>query len=649
MSQPRYLTKSRFKLAVECPTKLFYTNKKEYANRKADDPFLMALANGGFQVGELAKCYFPGGEEVTERDYDVSLRHTNELLERDNVTIFEAAVQYENLFIRVDVLVKNGDHLELIEVKSKSYKEGETEFYGKRGGMDSGWTPYLYDVAFQKHVVMKAFPDSSVSASLMLTDRGSVCPTDGLNQKFRIRADGDRRYCELIGELTPEETENQILRKVNVDDICDDIFAGTDTKVSSNGLAAMADQFAGLYAKDEREWTPVSRECRTCEFRTTPEEDELGMLSGRRECWQHELGWTAAECEEPTVLDIWSYHFTHTDKRIAERRLKFSELIESDFDIKSDEVGMHATRRRWLQVQMAVRGDTDPHIDLDGLRAEMKKWKFPYHFIDFETATPAIPFTRGRRPYGEVAFQFSHHIVREDGTVEHAGEHLEERRLTFPNYDFLRQLREELSNDDGTIFRYASHENSYLNAIYRQLNAETADIPDREELCAFIKSISKSTKDSVEKWEGERNMVDMLELVKRYYIHPMMKKSNSIKYVLPAILNSSPFLQQKYSQPIVSRNYPEGKVWAERDGSFYKDPYLLLPEVFGIELINRLSEEEDDKLKDGGAAMMAYARLQFEDMSEDERQEIIAALKRYCELDTLAMVMIYEAWKAECF
>src|SRR5215203_7038108 len=149
MPEPRYLTKSRFKLALECPTKLFYTNKKEYANQKIDDPFLMALARGGFQVGELAKCYFPGGEEVTERDYEESIAHTNELLKRDNVTIFEAAVRYENFFVRVDVLVKNGDHLELIEVKSKSYKEGETAFFGKRGGMDANWTPYLYDVAFQ--------------------------------------------------------------------------------------------------------------------------------------------------------------------------------------------------------------------------------------------------------------------------------------------------------------------------------------------------------------------------------------------------------------------------------------------------------------------------------------------------------------------
>lgn len=39
----RYLTKSRFKLAVECPTKLFYTGKPEYANVNNEDAFLAML------------------------------------------------------------------------------------------------------------------------------------------------------------------------------------------------------------------------------------------------------------------------------------------------------------------------------------------------------------------------------------------------------------------------------------------------------------------------------------------------------------------------------------------------------------------------------------------------------------------------------
>jgi hypothetical protein len=41
--------------------------------------------------------------------------------------------------------------------------------------------------------------------------------------------------------------------------------------------------------------------------------------------------------------------------------------------------------------------------------------------------------------------------------------------------------------------------------------------------------------------------------------------------------------------------------------------------------------------------MSAYARLQFEDMPDLQRQSIGSALLRYCELDTLAMVMVMQA------
>jgi len=42
--------------------------------------------------------------------------------------------------------------------------------------------------------------------------------------------------------------------------------------------------------------------------------------------------------------------------------------------------------------------------------------------------------------------------------------------------------------------------------------------------------------------------------------------------------------------------------------------------------------------------MAAYSRAQFAEMTERERQRISKALLKYCELDTLAMVMLYEGW-----
>ena len=62
------LTKSRFVAALTCPTKLFYLANTDYANQSAEDTFLAALAEGGFQVGELAKLYFPTGINIETLD-----------------------------------------------------------------------------------------------------------------------------------------------------------------------------------------------------------------------------------------------------------------------------------------------------------------------------------------------------------------------------------------------------------------------------------------------------------------------------------------------------------------------------------------------------------------------------------------------------
>jgi hypothetical protein len=138
---PRYLTKSRFKLAKECPTKLYYTGKPQYADQKIENAFLLALAEGGFQVGELAKQYFPEGHEIKEKDYDEALQQTNDLLTKDCVVIFEAAFRFNDLFIRADILIKNENHIDLIEVKAKSFDASKDGFFNKNGSITIGWRP----------------------------------------------------------------------------------------------------------------------------------------------------------------------------------------------------------------------------------------------------------------------------------------------------------------------------------------------------------------------------------------------------------------------------------------------------------------------------------------------------------------------------
>ncbi|MBN2530489.1 MAG: DUF2779 domain-containing protein [Deltaproteobacteria bacterium] len=651
---PRYLTKTRFKLACECPTKLYYTRKSQYPDKKNTDPFMLSLAEGGFQVGELAKQYFPGGHDIKALGYEESLAQTNKLLERENVTIYEAAVLFENLFIRADVLQKRGNLLSLIEVKAKSVDTDEEEpFLTTKGFVTSEWKSYLYDVAFQKHVVERAFPKFSVAASLMLADKYALCPTDGLNQKFKIVADDRGRKSVVVRDISPEDLRPRLLCQINVDDIIDKIWKGRDTK-EPNPLSFFEriDMFANYYQRDEKIHEPISARCGKCEFKATPEEEAAGLKSGFKECWKHQLHWTDADFEEPLVLDVWS--FAGKDKLLNAGVYRMADLEEEDINPKADkEPGISTSERRWMQVEKVKTGDTTAWLDKDNLRAQIESWTFPLHFIDFETTMVAIPFNKGRHPYETIAFQFSHHQVEANGTVCHKGEYLHAEQGVFPNYDFVRALKQELENDEGTVFRYAAHENTVLNHIYRQLKEDKTQIADRGELCAFIQSITTSSGSTADKWEGPRNMVDMLKLVKRFYYDPHTNGSNSIKQVLPAVLNSSDYLKNKYSKPIYgakggipSKNYRDWQWITTKDGNII-DPYKRLPKLFENipdEALDQLLVD-NDRLADGGAAMTAYARMQFEEMSQYERHELQSALLKYCELDTLAMVMIYESWR----
>ena len=137
-------TKSRFRMALECPTKFHYAaHPALYPNAKAENDLLAALAEGGFQVGELAKRVHPGGVEVTARGHDAQVHETLRLMQQPEVTIFEAAFRAGDLFIRADLLSKHGNGVDLIEVKAKAAPEnGVAGFRVKNGcSIHGAWLP----------------------------------------------------------------------------------------------------------------------------------------------------------------------------------------------------------------------------------------------------------------------------------------------------------------------------------------------------------------------------------------------------------------------------------------------------------------------------------------------------------------------------
>jgi len=636
-----YLTKSKFKLAVECPTKLFYNDRPNvYANKSQENSFLKALAEGGYLVEALARCYFPEGILIDADNTDKAIELTEKYLKNDLATLFQATITVDNFLIKADILIKDKDHLKLIEVKAKSINSSEiTNIATKKNTISSKWRQYIADVAFQKYVLQKAFPNYRISTYLMLLDKDSICPTDGLSQKILITKDnGGKIKINITEPLTDDDLSIKLLRQINTDDYIDYFW---HEKFDDIPYINHFETYAHDYLHGKKSKPIPKKECGKCQFKCS----DGSMKSGFYECWQEALAFTDKDFEEPTVFELWRIN---KDKLLSNGTYKLKDVTEDDINIKcSNEPGLSSSERQWLQVQKVKNNDSSVYIDKDGLKEEMETWQFPLHFIDFETAMPPIPFNKGAHPYQGIAFQFSHHIMYEDGTIAHCDEYLNDALGINPNIDFVRKLKASLENDNGTIFRYADHENTYLNMILDDIELNSDCIADSVELIAFIKPITKSKNGEYD----NRCMIDLRKLVLQYYYDPLTKGSNSIKDVYPAILKRSAYLQKKYAAPIygasndiLSKNFKDFS-WIQYDSNKIKNPYDLL-EPINKEIGNAKCELlfEDNKLKEGGAATIAYMKMQFTQMSVEERKSLKNALLKYCELDTLAMAMIVEAW-----
>lgn len=168
------------------------------------------------------------------------------------------------------------------------------------------------------------------------------------------------------------------------------------------------------------------------------------------------------------------------------------------------------SERQEIQRDCVTTGQ--PCIDSEHLQEFLDSLVYPLYYLDFETFAPAIPRFEGTHPYQNIVFQFSLHVVREEGAEAEHYSHLA-RGTDDPRHGVLVALS-ELLGDSGTIIVYnQSFEKSVLNGL-----AEAW--PEYAERVAGVLE----------------RFVDLYQPFRKFwYYHPAQKGSASLKAVLPAL------------------------------------------------------------------------------------------------------------------
>jgi hypothetical protein len=143
------------------------------------------------------------------------------------------------------------------------------------------------------------------------------------------------------------------------------------------------------------------------------------------------------------------------------------------------------------------------------LGPELNDVIYPVHFLDFETMGSAIPRYSGTKPYQALPFQWSNHILQEDGQLEHHEYLCVEDKD--PRIDFARSLLTSLGNS-GTIFIYTVYEKLIIRQLAEHLPAHQDQLLD-----------------TLDRFK------DLCDITRKYYYHPKFHGSFSLKSVLPAL------------------------------------------------------------------------------------------------------------------
>lgn len=178
------------------------------------------------------------------------------------------------------------------------------------------------------------------------------------------------------------------------------------------------------------------------------------------------------------------------------------------------------SKREWLEIYKNIVGEENietitegaPVIEKEAIRQFLSELKYPLYFLDYETMMSLIPYFDGHRPYQQIPFQYSLHVLESPDTELEHREYLH-RESSDPARPLATQLLQDIGDTGSVLVWYEGFE--------KARNSELGEM-----LPEF--------KDAMEALNGR--VVDlMIPFKNKWYDDPRFNGSASIKQVLPVM------------------------------------------------------------------------------------------------------------------
>lgn len=436
MSLIMRITKTDYMEYTICPKNLWLKKHRRelFENIEISEFEKEVILNGQIVEGASMNL-FPGGELANAKNED-QLSNSKELLTKRNRAIFQASFEWDNFFVRTDILHfdEEAENWSLYEVKAtNSLKK----------------SPYSHikDLTFQK-LVLK-------SNDVNIGHVGVI----HLNGEYR--RSGELDYDELFEET---DVTNDVQEMENI--------VSTEMNDMKRYLDESEKPGCGCLYKGR------SSQCQTFSY------------------------------SNPYVPD----YSVHNISRIGNSKKILTDWINRKI-YSIDGIDNPEVLKGYQSFQYLAHIKGQAVIGSKEILRILNDLEFPIHFLDYETYMTAIPEFDRCWPWQQIPFQYSIHVLHEDGLLEH-----KEYLIKEPSGDITLELMENLVedvNDSGSIVVwYAPFErtrNSELAALHPKYSGFVSNVNDR------IFDLMKIFSDG-------------------HYVDPAFKGSNSIKSVLPVLV-----------------------------------------------------------------------------------------------------------------